>query len=385
MERHEVERVRAVERYRKGEDARSIAASYGRSVRWLYKWVEREREGGAWYVDGPRRPRRVARKTPEEIATLIVSTRQELEREALFSGAQSIIWELGERGIDAPSERTVNRILAAHGCFERRSGRYEPKGRRYPGPVAVRANDVHQADFVGPRYIGGDGRFYSFNVADVVTMRARSIPLRSRATEDVVSALWTCWQALGTPKFWQVDNELVFWGSRRYPRGLSQVIRLCLQQGVEPIFIPPGEPWRNSVIEKFNDHWQQKFLRRVKLDSFDQLVSQAAEFDGRHNSRWRYSKTGGKTPNDALRTLNTQLTFPSTSSAPRLPLPKPVSGRIHLVRFIRSDRRLDIFGEHFRLPRECTYEYVTATIDLKQQRLTATLGNREVAAYEYSL
>jgi putative transposase len=384
MQRHEMERVRAVDRYQRGEKVASIAASYGRSVRWVYKWVERAQEGGVWYSDSSRRPVTIARKTPEAIVALIVSLREQLEREGSFSGAQSIMWELEERGIGVPSERTVNRILQAHGFFEQKARRYEPKGRRYPAPPAIAANDLHQADFVGPRYIHGDGRFYALNNIDVVTMRARTIPLRTRAAEDVVSAIWTCWQTLGTPKRWQVDNELVFWGSRRFPRGLSQVIRLCLQHGVEPVFIPPGEPWRNSIIEKFNDHCQSKFLRRMTFDSFDQLITEAVDFDGRHNSRWRYSKTGGKTPNDALRATNAQLAFP-TSSPPRLPLPKPTSGRIHLVRFIRSDRRLDIFGEHFRLPADCTYEYVTATIDVAQQCLATSVDGREVATFQYKL
>lgn len=383
MEKHEVERVNAVERYRRGEDPRSIAASYGKSIRWLYKWVERENTGGSWFADASRRPHKISRKTPETIAELIVSTRARLEREGCFSGAQSIIWELEDLGVEVPAERTVNRILHAHGCFDPKSPRYTSKERRYPAPIAVAPGDVHQSDFVGPRYIKGDGRFYSLNTTDVVTMRARGVPLRSRAADDVIGALWHSWQSLGIPKYYQLDNELVFWGSRRYPRGLSQVIRLCLLLGVEPIFIPPGEPWRNSIIEKFNDHWQQKFLRRVQFESFEHLTAKALEFDGRHNSKWRYSRTGGKTPNDALRAANTRLTFP-TGEPPRLPLPKPTTGRIRLVRFIRSELLLDIFGERFRLPRECTYEYVTAVIDVKARRLTAVLDGREVAAFDYA-
>jgi hypothetical protein len=34
----------------------------------------------------------------------------------------------------------------------------------------------------------------------------------------------------------------------------------------------------------------------------------------------------------------------------------------HMVRFIRSDGRLDIFGEQYRLPSEAVYEYVVASI-----------------------
>ena len=42
-----------------------------------------------------------------------------------------------------------------------------------------------------------------------------------------------------------------------HPAGLGPLIRLCLAMGVEPWFIPPAEPWRNGIVEKFNDRWQQ--------------------------------------------------------------------------------------------------------------------------------
>jgi hypothetical protein len=39
------------------------------------------------------------------------------------------------------------------------------------------------------------------------------------------------------------------------------------------------------------------------------------------------------------------------------------------VRFIRSDLRINIFGEVFAAPPETQYEYVVATIDVKEQKL----------------
>jgi transposase InsO family protein len=39
-----------------------------------------------------------------------------------------------------------------------------------------------------------------------------------------------------------------------YPGGMGALIRLCLINGIELWFIPRGEPWRNGVVEKFNDH-----------------------------------------------------------------------------------------------------------------------------------
>ena len=384
MNKAESERVRAVVRLENGEAAEEICASIRRSVRWLYKWRDRARTAGdRWFEERSRKPKHMPRKTDAITEKLVLGVREELEREGLFHGAQSIVWELEERGIEVPSVATVNRLLRANGVFEQRPRRRPSKGKRYPTPEAVCPNQVHQSDFVGPRYLRGGTRFYALNTTDVVTARVASMPIRTRGTESVIEALWSTWCRLGLPTVFQVDNDLVFWGSRRFPRAMGQVLRLCLMQGVEPLFIPPAEPWRNGTVEKFNDHWQQKLLAREALQDFDALVAATRTFDAKHNSRWRYSKTGGVSPNEALRRTNTELRFPSSETPPRLPLRRPSYGRYHLVRFIRSDRVLDVFGERHTLPSAATYEYVTATIDVATARLSVQLDGVVIDAYDY--
>jgi hypothetical protein len=44
-----------------------------------------------------------------------------------------------------------------------------------------------------------------------------------------------------------------------------------------------------------------------------------------------------------------------------------------LVRLIRSDRRLDIFGERFLVPPEAEHAHVVATIDVARHCLSVTL------------
>lgn len=384
MNKAESERVRAVTRLEAGDDPQAICATVKKSVRWLYKWRERSETGDErWFEERSRKPTRMPRKTDAVTERLVLLMREELEREGFFHGAQSIVWELRERGMGVPSVATVNRLLRANGVFEQRPCRRPSKGKRYPAPEAACPNQVHQSDFVGPRYLRGGTRFYALNTTDVVTARAASMPIGTRATDAVVGALWSTWCRLGLPTVFQIDNDLVFWGSRRYPRAMGQVLRLCLMQGVEPLFIPPAEPWRNGTVEKFNDHWQQKLLAREALKDFDELVAAANTFDAKHNSRWRYSKTGGLSPNEALRRANTELRFPSSEMPPELPLRRPPHGRYHLVRFIRSDRVLDVFGERHTLPSIATYEYVTATIDVATEQLSVQLDGVVIDAYDY--
>jgi len=75
--------------------------------------------------------------------------------------------------------------------------------------------------------------------------------------------------------------------------------------------------------------------------------------------------------------------FPDSDTAPRHPLAKPEAGRYHLVRFIRSNALLDVFGEQFPLPAEAVYEYVIATIDVGRQKLLVNIENLPVAEYDY--
>jgi hypothetical protein len=59
--------------------------------------------------------------------------------------------------------------------------------------------------------------------------------------------------------------------------------------------------------------------------------------------------------------------------------------RYHFVRFIRSDCRLNIFGEIFSVPPETQYEYVVATVDVKEQKLKLFLDTIQVEEFKYQL
>lgn len=315
-------------------------------------------------------------------------TRLHLYNQSLFCGAQAIRWELEEQDIQPlPSLRTINRILSRHGLTHRRTGHYEPKGARYPSLPSNLPNLRHQADFVGPRHLRGEAgpvRFYSMNVVDLGTGRCGTQPLFNRSGSAVYEAIWAIWGRLGMPRHLQVDNEMAFYGSPTHPRGMGPLIRLCLRQGIELWFIPQSEPWRNGVIEQFNHHYQQKFLDRVAMQTAEQLYEGALAFEHKHNSRYRYSKLNGKTPLQVLAQAGKRsLRFPPEESAPQTPLQKPRTGRYHLIRFIRSECTLDIFGERFRVSPGLQYEYVVATIDVKEQKLKLFHNKLQVDEFDY--
>ena len=146
-----------------------------------------------------------------------------------------------------------------------------------------------------------------------------------------------------------------------------------------------AEPWRNGMVEHFNDHYQQKFLRKVVMASVEDLRRGSLMFEQRHNSKYRYSKLKGHTPLRALSASNTKLRFPKEDEPPKHRLDKPQIGKYHVVRLIRSDLKLDIFGECFPVPPEAMLEYVVATIDVKKQKLKLFLGKIQVEEFDYKL
>jgi len=387
MKKKMKQRASAVQRYLAGENPEIICASLGKTKPWLYKWVARYTpDDPGCFEDQSRRPLSSPYRTPAEIEKIVEMVRLSLYNKGHFCGNQVIQWELIDMEVQpVPSLSTIGRILLRRELTHRRTGRYIPKGKKYPNLPALLPNQTHQVDLVGPRYLTGPIRFYSLNAIDTAINRCAIEPMPSKAAQSVLDAVYAAWLRLGIPENLQVDNELAFYGSPTHPRGMGPLIRLCLRYGVNLWFIPPSEPWRNGVVEKFNDHYQQRFLDKVPMSSMSQLRQESLAFEHRHNSAYRYSKIKGKTPLKALAGMEKKLVFPSKSDAPRHPLDKPEEGCYHLVRFIRSDCRLNIFGEMFSAPPETQYEYVVAIIDVKEQKLKLFLDTIQIEEYDYRL
>jgi len=381
------ERTVAVRRFIGGESPEDICASMGKSRRWLYKWVARHTPDDlTWCEDQSRRPHTSSHRTPAQTEEIVEMVRLSLYNKGLFCGNQAIQWELEDMEIrPIPSLRTISRILCRRDLTYRRTGRYESKGKAYPGLPMLLPNQTHQVDLVGPCYLSGPVRFYSLHSVDIAINRCGIEPMPSKAAQSALDAVYAVWKRMGIPENLQVDNEMAFFGSPTHPRGMGPLIRLCLRYGVNLWFIPPAEPWRNGVVEKFNDHYRQKFLAKVTMTSMTRLRQASLAYEDKHNSTYRYSKLKGQTPLKALARSGRKLVFPDRKKAPQHPLEKPEEGSYHLVRFIRSNCKVDIFGELFAAPLEAQYEYVVATIDVKEQKLKLFLDKIQIEEYKYQL
>jgi hypothetical protein len=207
---------------------------------------------------------------------------------------------------------------------------------------------------------------------------------RTKEDRQIAYSLLRCWKAVGLPDFLQMDNEPSFRGSNRYSRSPGLVIRLCLYFGVQPVFIPIGEPWRNGVIEKFNDTYNIKFFRRQWFSSYLSLKRQRKNFKRFHNKHHRYSYLKGKTPLEVIENNGFEpIKIGGNTKLPELDFIP--DGNITLIRFIRSNRVLDIFGEKFQVSKSLIYSYVKAVIVTKIHRLQLYLGEELVDSIDYQL
>ncbi len=257
---------------------------------------------------------------------------------------------------------------------QRASPKYVSKGRPYPGVIDPIPGQFQQIDMVGPRHLFGAAKFHMMNAIDVGSHKAANTVLSSLRPPDLADSLLEIWDQTGVPTVAQFDNHANFRGAIQ-PRWqyFSPIVATCLELGVTPRFIPIREPWRNGVIEHFNNVWDKSFFRTEVFNSLEHLSTENAAFIEFHNTHHRYSAHQGATPNQMWTHQPRALPMNHTP-----PTRLPRKGQIQVVRFIRSNRRLDLFGKRVLLPEDQTYQYVTALIAVRAKTITVINLNGEI-------
>lgn len=359
-------RLEAVGAYLAGGGAVGVAQAAGRRLWWLLKWTRRFRAGGLqWEQDRSRAPHHPPGRAAAWVERLILRVRGQLEaRRRAQYGAQAIRQALAARGVQPlPRVGLINRVLKRQGQVRPRLRRFAPKGLPYPAIVPA-GKLWHQVDGVGPRYLEGDGRFFSLHAMLVNSREVALEPRRYLPDPVVAEALWAMWQRVGLPDYTQMDNKAPFAPGAHNPYRLTRVLRLLLAWQIEPIFIALAEPWRNAYIEKFNDVYDKRFFRAQHFGSFAGLAQGQRGFERYHNREWRYSTLGQRTPAEVGATFARR--FPPPGPCPALDAEVP-AGRIHVVRLVRSDQRVDLFGLRLRLRVQYMYRYAHAIISTAER------------------
>jgi len=380
-------RIDAVKQYLSGDKASSIYKPIGKTKQWLWYWVKRyDPHNPHWYKNRSNSKKIVYNKIDIRIEQLICNVRRRLTNTKYSQiGPLAIQWELKKLGVEQiPHTRTISRVLKRNELVKKPK-KYEKRNKLYPEIKPREPNILHQLDLVGPRYIGKgkQNSFYSFNLIDAFSNAVKIKPYQGKRDVFIKDFLVYTWQILGIPVYLQLDNELSFRGSNRYPRTFGEVIKLCLYVGVEPIFVPESEPWRQGIIERFNDVYDKTFFRSQLFRDLDHLREESAVFEEFHNNNHRYSKLHRKTPWVVHTTVSRRL-LPKSDRLQDIPIPFK-DGKVSFVRLTDHRGHAKFFTEIFEVDKDLQYQYVKGTIDTQLNLLKFFYDNRIVNVHEYKV
>jgi len=376
-------RQEAVRRRLQGESPTEIAAAMRRTTRWVRKWVSRHADEGhldRWAQSRSRAPISSPTKTPASVEAQILGSRARLVANPRAQyGSLAIQWDLRRVGVEPiPPARTIERVLARNGVSQprrQRSDQYQSKNIPYPVRIAAEPGTIHQIDMIGPRHLVGAAKFHTMNLIDVGSHRVGNNIVTETRPAVLVGALTGIWARVGVPSVAQFDNHANFRGGIPPAwQHFSPIVAACLDLGVTPRFIPVREPWRNGIVEHFNDVWDKSFFRTEVFNNIDHLRAENASFAEFHNTHHRYSAHAGSTPNQMWENRLCALLPAGYTPPSRL----PAKGHIEVVRYIRSNRQLGLFGKRITLAEKDIHQYVTAIIKVRARKLVVADSNGEI-------
>ena len=382
MANEEALRKQAITLHLQGKKVSAIAREVGRTRQWVHKWIKRyDAQSDNWcssHSHAPRNKHMVSSTLEEKV----VETRKVLEESPyLESGAYAIWHHLKKQGITPPSVATINRILRKHGLTCKKV-KYQKSGIDYPEIP----EDTQLMDLIGPRYLRGGQRYYLLTIISNDTRHAGVYPIPSKSGNDITQSVIDFWKSYSTPTYLQMDNELSFKGSNRHPRGLGVLIRTALEQNVIPVFIPVSEPWRNGVIERFNQHIERTLLLQ-EHKNFEELLTHSREFMEQHNKCHPYSTMQHKTPAE----LDRELVLPLTplhedyifKERPELDCMN--LNEIHFIRLVRSDLKICVLNTEINVDASLMHTYVKAQLLVNDHVLLIKQDDRIVQRFEFAM
>lgn len=375
-----------------GEKVEDICRTLTRTAPWFHKWWRRYMEAGPpGLYDMTRARRHITNRTPPHIERAVISIRQRLAKRASpetrygLVGATQIRAELTKLGYSpVPSIRTIERIVNSAGLSCPPLKLAPPLARtEYPGPQAQDSNQLHQVDFVGPRYLKGDSTRYYFLVCKDVFDQAVYLEfVASQTSETVLAFLVHAWQHLGIPDCVQFDNGRAFCGWGASARSLSRVIRLGLRLQVEVLFIPKSKPWHNGAVEQFNGWFQPLLLERPyrrPADARRQVQQLMTTVNEHHvHAHLRQKTATAYRRGKALRKL------PADCQLHHEKLPIAV-GKVSFIRLVHATGTVKVLEQQFKVGRRLKFQYIKAMLYTKEQVLKIYHKGRLVKQFEYKL
>jgi putative transposase len=368
-------RREAIRRRLQGERRCDICRDLGYTCRWFDKWwAEYQRDPHTDFSDHSRAPRTSPQAMPAPVTQAVVAVRRVLEAAATpetrygLIGASTIQGRLAELHLrPLPSVPTIQRILQeqslTHPVGAGQATAY------YPWPLAWDVNVIHATDII-TRHVFGGAAIENFHTIDHYSHAVWLTQHADQTSSTTRAHLLKTWAQLGLPRLHQFDNAGAFCGGHTHPRIIGQVVRLCLFCGIEPWFTPVYEAKRNYQIETFHSLWVKSFWTRYRFRDLAHVQREISLFRHWYHYHYRPPTLDGLTPAQVRRNvpiicLTNELQH--LISLGRLPI---TAGRLHIVRRVNSAGYINLLNETWLVGNKWVGEYVRATINTTEQRLT---------------
>ncbi len=203
----------------------------------------------------------------------------------------------------------------------------------------------------------------------------------------IVNAVIRSWQRMGIPTRLQHDNALEFRGSNQYPRSAGLLTKLCLAHQVESVFIPVRQPWWNGTIENFNGLFQRFVLSTQHIKDFSQLQREVTAFETAANRQHPHVPLDGNTSEEYERSVHVTPTFlvPGFTFSPRFHFQQAPDGKVSCICHIRKSGKITIASEKFDIDSKLAWDYVYATICVKEHVLKIYHIGKQIKEFPYVL
>ena len=363
--------------HQEGKNPTEIRRLLQRTRDWVYKWVKRFKSNDPqWYLDESKEPKTKSNKIDSKLEAVIIKTRQQLvkrdtpQTRYAFHGAVAIHQKLDEMGYkDKPHLSTIHRVLQRNDLVEHKEHVTDPTKPKiyYPDIRAKYPGHIYELDLVTPRYITGYGRVVSVNRVDIYSSQANLNQYASKGVDSIIEFIVDDWKNYAKPRYLKLDNEASFRGSLIHTRTFGKLSRFCLNFGVEIIFIPFNEPWRNPYIESFNSRFNERLWLFQKFTDLNHLKRESQQFRDQHSHYQNYKKEHFSKQNLHGYTITKfpeNFVFDLSTELPITP------GQLHFIRWVDEKGYINVLNENFYVNKNLSSEYVWSTIHTKDQILT---------------
>jgi putative transposase len=351
-----------------GKSVAQILPLIPHSRSWVYKGKRRFAHQRWHAVDSlPKAPHSSAHQYAQSTVTLVLRLRRHFVRSAVgLIGARALRQELLRRRLlrVVPALGTIKRWLKQAGLIPTAS--LPAEAPYYPQPHLPEDYVLLSCDWLS-RYLEGGEKPYAMHTIDAQTHALCQTISTDKTTEALLHHILQAFTELGLPDCLQLDNDGAFTNLGKRVRVFGRFTRLLLYLGGEPLFIPPGEPKRNSLVEGVTHLWVQSFFDKAHFTSVAHLKRKSPKFCSWYET-YAPPRLGGRSVAEANRGVKRRkLTASERRSIPeQLPL---TAGRIHFIRRVDERGEIRLLNEQRKVSKRLAGEYVWATIDLKEQRL----------------